>query len=99
MVTMRAIQPLLVWGPWGPIPPRSELGEQGEEDSGGERPASPFEELIGAVVGSGLSLAARVGAGRAPLVLGADGAADFSGSVDWPFDRCGLGCLGQFLFL
>jgi hypothetical protein len=25
MVTMRAIQPLLVWGPWGPIPPRANL--------------------------------------------------------------------------
>ncbi len=25
MVTMRAIQPLLVWGPWGLIPPRANL--------------------------------------------------------------------------
>ena len=25
MVMMRAIQPLFVWGPWGPIPPRKNL--------------------------------------------------------------------------
>ena len=40
-------------GALGADPAESEFGEQGEEDSGGEGPAAPFQELIGSVVGSG----------------------------------------------
>jgi hypothetical protein len=80
MVTMRAIQPLLVWGPWGPIPPRANLVRRAKKIPVAR--VQPPDLRSWLVPSSGRLVAGLEGdGGRAAVVLRAHGAANFSGSA------------------
>ncbi len=66
MASMSASQPILVWGPWRPMPPKTVLNEQDRECAGAEDDETGAEDFFGVWL-HGHRLKKRTSGAKAPL--------------------------------